>query len=70
MEKFLIGVAASCIAFFLIRLVGRTFKEWKKVRQAEVEMREQFPVSRRAIPLNRQDKRGWATDRNGWIRPR
>lgn len=68
--KALILLLAGAIAgFVLTPIVRRALHAHRMRRQAMAIARAQFK-SFRPLPLSRADKRGFETDRDGWIRPR
>lgn len=67
--KALILLLAGAIAGFVTPIVRRALHEHRMRRRAMAIVRAQFK-SFRPLPLSRADKRGFETDRDGWIRPR
>lgn len=65
MEKALLLLAIG----FAVPLFRRILKECRMRREVRTRFNNWMPVHR-SIPLSRQDRRGWATDPDGVIRPR
>lgn len=65
---FLLLVGAIA-AYALTPIVRRVLREHRMRRHAMAIVRTQCR-SFRPLPLSRADKRGYETDRDGWMRPR
>ena len=61
----LVGAVLGALLFWLPRAIRRY-----RMERASRERLESYVPSKRTIPLSTQDRRGWATDADGCIRPR
>lgn len=62
-------LAGAIAGFVLTPIVRRALREHRMRSKAMAIVRAQIK-SFRPLPLSRADKRGFETDRDGWIRPR
>ncbi|WP_137884749.1 hypothetical protein [Ralstonia sp. 3PA37C10] len=68
--KILFLLLAGAIAgYVLTPIVRRALREQRMRRNAMAIVHAQCK-SFRPLPLSRDDRRGYETDRDGWIRPR
>jgi hypothetical protein len=62
-------LVALLAGLILLPVAQRQLRELRVRREARAMIRARFPMAR-SLPLSRADKRGFATGRDGVIRPR
>lgn len=65
----LVGVIGLFAELILLHIARQRLCDWSGRREARAIVRAQFPTAR-SIALSRADKRGFATGRDGVMRPR